>query len=115
VKKLISVRLSDRDNELLKQLAEKLQMTQAEVISRALEMYAISKNRGKRMKKFRNNNGKYGDAGPFDAESKEELADEMMPTFELWAKEAAVRGETNDAESLVEEMRDEFISSLEEM
>lgn len=43
MKKLISVRLSDRDNELLKQLAEKLQMSQAEVISRALEMYAISR------------------------------------------------------------------------
>lgn len=39
MKKLISVRLSDRDNELLKRLAEKLQMTQAEVISRALENY----------------------------------------------------------------------------
>ncbi len=47
MKKLISVRLSDRDNELLKQLAEKLQMTQAEVISRALEMYAINKGEPK--------------------------------------------------------------------
>lgn len=43
MKKLISIRLSDRDNELLKQLAEKLQMTQAEVISRALEQYAQGK------------------------------------------------------------------------
>lgn len=43
MKKLISVRLSDRDNELLKLLAEKLQMTQAEVISRALEQYAQGK------------------------------------------------------------------------
>lgn len=47
MKKLISVRLSDRDKELLKQLAEKLQMSQAEVISRALEMYAISRERTK--------------------------------------------------------------------
>ena len=31
---------TSRDNELLKQLAEKLQMSQAEVISRALERYA---------------------------------------------------------------------------
>ena len=43
MKKLISVRLSDRDDELLKRLAEKLQMTQAEVISRALEQYAQGK------------------------------------------------------------------------
>lgn len=61
-------------------------------------------------KKYYNNNERYGDAGPFEAKSKEELADEMMPTFELWAKEAAA----NDAES-VEEMREEFISSLEEV
>lgn len=39
MKKLISVRLSDRDNDLLKMLSEKLQMSQAEVISRALECY----------------------------------------------------------------------------
>ena len=45
MKKLISVRLSDRDNELLKQLAEKLQMTQAEVISRALERYTEQINK----------------------------------------------------------------------
>lgn len=40
MKKLISVRLSDLDNALLKALSERLQMSQAEVISRALERYA---------------------------------------------------------------------------
>lgn len=39
MKKQISVRVSDRDNELLKSLSEKLQISQAEVISRALELY----------------------------------------------------------------------------
>jgi predicted transcriptional regulator len=43
MKKLISIRLSDRDRALLVALAEKLQMSQADVISRALEKYAERK------------------------------------------------------------------------
>lgn len=44
-KKLISIRLSDRDNALLKALSEKLQLSQAEVISRALERYAEAQSK----------------------------------------------------------------------
>lgn len=40
MKKLISIRISDRDKELLAALADRLQISQAEVISRALERYA---------------------------------------------------------------------------
>jgi len=40
VKKMVSLRLSDRDNEALTKLAERLQMSKAEVVSRALELYA---------------------------------------------------------------------------
>jgi len=43
MKKLISVRLSDRDRALLVTLSGKLQMSQADVISRALEKYAEQK------------------------------------------------------------------------
>jgi len=43
MKKLISIRLSDRDRALLVGLAAKLQMSQADVISRALEKYAEQK------------------------------------------------------------------------
>ena len=45
------------------------------------------------MKKFRNNNEKYGDVGPFEATSKEALADEMADTFKDWAKEAQNDGD----------------------
>ncbi len=40
MKKMVSLRLSDRDNEALTKLAERLQMSKAEVVSRALELYA---------------------------------------------------------------------------
>ena len=63
------------------------------------------------MKKYYNNNERYGDAGPFEAESREALADEMMPTFELWAREAAARGEA----ASVAKMREEFITGLDEV
>lgn len=67
------------------------------------------------MKKFKNIDQSFGEAGPFEAESREQLADEMMPTFELWAKEAEVRGETGDADALIKEMRENFINALEEV
>lgn len=38
--------------------------------------------------KFYNNNERYGHEGPFEAESKGSLADDMMPTLRDWAIEA---------------------------
>lgn len=55
MKKLVSVRLSDRDNNLLKLLSEKLQMSQAEVISRALERYAENRQMDKDRARRRSN------------------------------------------------------------
>lgn len=72
---------------------------------------------------FRNNNDKYGDVGPHEVESKEALADEMEPSFKLWAKTAyylemeeypGVDPETFIPKE-VERMRREFIEGLEEV
>jgi hypothetical protein len=67
------------------------------------------------MKRFYNNNDAYGEPGPFEAESREALADEMMPTFRKWALEAQTRGSESKLSSLIAEMRSEFITSLEEI
>ena len=76
--------------------------------------------------KIQNNNESFGYAGPFEAESFDSLADEMMPTFKIWANEdidkfrdAAFHGEADPADEpgldeLIHEMRDEFIDGLEE-
>ena len=37
--------------------------------------------------KIRNNSPRFGDCGPFDAESFEDLADEMEGAFDQWARE----------------------------
>jgi rubrerythrin len=69
------------------------------------------------MKTYRNTNSAYGMSGPFEAESREALADEMMPTFERWAKEAYIR-DYNDSfrvENEIEAYRAEFIAGLEEV
>jgi len=58
------------------------------------------------MNTYRNNNGAYGESGPFKATSREALADEMMPTFEEWADQPG-------ATQTVEQMRREFIAGLE--
>ena len=38
--------------------------------------------------KFYNTDERYGEAGPFEAKSKEELVIGMLPTFKVWAEEA---------------------------
>lgn len=66
---------------------------------------------------FKNTNDAYGMSGPFEADSREALADEMMPTFERWAKEAYIRDETDSfrVEDEIEKYRAEFIAGLEEV
>lgn len=59
---------------------------------------------------YRNNEEGFGDPGPFDAESKEAFADEMMPTFRHFLDE----GDGWDEEEL-QSMRERFIEALEEV
>lgn len=71
--------------------------------------------------KFYNNNDLYGYCGPFEAESKEALADEMKPSFDEWADNVwnSSRIDEDDIseeewkKSYIEEMRAEFITGLE--
>ena len=67
------------------------------------------------MKKFKNTDNSFGEAGPFEAESKEELAEGMMSIFRTWAMEAVARDETNDVDAAIEETRINFIDALEEV
>lgn len=73
--------------------------------------------------KIYNNNDAYGWCGPFESESFESLADEMMGTFREWAAEIWDRDE-DDAIDLprgefiaeeVDRMRAEFIAGLTEV
>ena len=59
------------------------------------------------MTKFYNNNPDFGTSGPFEAESKEALLDEMMPTIRQWAEE--------DDEETVESLSEAFLNGLEEV
>lgn len=65
------------------------------------------------MKSFYNHNESYGDCGPFEAESAEALADEMEPSFELWAQENKLQFET--VEQAKQFYRFEFLQGLEEL
>jgi len=72
------------------------------------------------MKKYYNNDERYGDCGPFGAESREALADEMEPTLREWAIDEYHQSDTDiDMDQFVTkaiaEMRTEFISGLEEV
>jgi len=70
------------------------------------------------MSRFMNDNPRFGFEGPFIAESKKALADEMKPTFVVWAEEAwdsYDEGEMTKKEFVEAEMEalsDEFIGSL---
>ena len=71
--------------------------------------------------RYYNTNEKYGEPGPFEAESKEALADEMMDTFKRWSFEKILKDDLpclvsfEDAEfKYIHEMRTEFIAGLEE-
>lgn len=71
--------------------------------------------------KITNTNPRYGDEGPFEAESAEQLADGMMNMFAVWAKESygqlIIRGMSIDPSAYIEEqikqMRADYISGLE--
>ena len=75
--------------------------------------------------KYYNSNPEYGDAGPFNAESPRDLADEMSLTFGDWADQSiekfddevrhheAEAADRPDRDELIAEMREEFIAALE--
>ena len=83
------------------------------------------------MRTYKNTLEQYGEPGPWESESREQLADEMTETFILWADEKVQRMEQDDPESLWDtgslatgqtfaqyfaaEMRAEFIDGLEEV
>ena len=58
---------------------------------------------------YYNNNPLYGDAGPHEANNKEELVEEMMDNIRTWASEES------DPGSAIEEMKTEFRNALEEV
>lgn len=69
------------------------------------------------MAKYKNTNDAYGLSGPFEAESREALADEMAETFREWAKSIRDReaGFVFDMDAELAAMRKEFIAGLEEV
>jgi hypothetical protein len=56
--------------------------------------YINTKQRSKGMK-FYNTQPEFGEAGPHEAATKEELADEMEELFQIWAQEAWDNDEIN--------------------
>lgn len=75
------------------------------------------------MPSFYNMNSVFGATGPFEAASKEALAEQMHPTFRLWAEdrweedsEAAADPEGKAAyiRQAIEQMRGEFLAGLVE-
>ena len=73
------------------------------------------------MKSFYNTKPEFGMGGPFDAPSRESLADEMLPTFTLWAEEKwnkdedpSVPNKESYIYEAIHDMRREFIAGLEE-
>ncbi|MDD5542817.1 MAG: hypothetical protein PHX83_06550 [Acidobacteriia bacterium] len=81
--------------------------------------------------KIYNNNPAFGDCGPFESEAEtfesacEKLADEIRPSFELWARERLDVLEQDSGETVgdveqwisddISEMRDKFIAGLAEV
>lgn len=73
------------------------------------------------MPSFYNTNSQYGASGPFEAASKEALAESMHPTFRLWAEDrweedqdAGLDSKTGYIAQAIEQMRKEFIAGLAE-
>lgn len=71
---------------------------------------------------YRNTDESFGWVGPFEAESREALADEMMPSFEEWVNDAyghwlqdAEEGEEFDRSGWIAQTREEFIAALDEV
>jgi hypothetical protein len=72
--------------------------------------------------KYYNTNDTYGGSGPFEAESKEALADQMHATFQAWALEAVLKRDDIEptardwwVSESIDQMRAEFIAGLEEV
>jgi hypothetical protein len=57
--------------------------------------------------KYYNTDDRYGDCGPFEAESKEALIDEMNSTFLEWINQGSNLS--------LDDMRSEFRNALEEI
>ena len=69
------------------------------------------------MTNYRNTNDAYGMSGPFNAESKEALADQMAETFKAWANEKVNSEEIlpEDVDEEIAAKRAEFIDGLEQV
>ena len=69
------------------------------------------------MNNYKNTNDAYGMSGPFKAESKEALADQMFETFKIWASEKVNSEEDlqEDVDEDIAAMRAEFIDGLEQV
>lgn len=63
---------------------------------------------------FYNHNDLYGDCGPHEADSKEDLADKMHELFMAWSGDHSEKNNCSISNA-VQQMRNEFIESLEEM
>jgi len=68
--------------------------------------------------KLYNNQPEYGEAGPWECESDEQLANDMVPSFTMWAAAEWLQDDetTEDRETFInrriDEMRDEFLGGL---
>lgn len=74
------------------------------------------------MSTYRNTDERFGFSDPFEAESREAMADEMQPSFETWADEAEARYYESgthqtafDRDAWIANCREEFIDALEEV
>ena len=65
---------------------------------------------------FRNTDERFGVPGPWEADSREDLADQMQETFDTWANEAEDRASQNgdefDRAGWLEQTRQEFLGAL---
>lgn len=73
------------------------------------------------MPRFYNTNFRYGGSGPFEAASREALAETMHPTFRLWAEDrweeeqdAGPVPKVDYIAQTIEQMRREFMAGLAE-
>lgn len=65
------------------------------------------------MKSYYNSKPEFGESGPFEAESKQALADELMPIIEQWASERSET--TEECMEKIKELRESFIAGLREV
>ena len=68
------------------------------------------------MNLYKNTNEKFGESGPFEAESRETLADDMVLLFRSWTSECETDADDftdADLALIMDGMRTEFIAGLE--